>query len=51
MGWVALTALGAAGCLFVTLVLAGRLLELLRPTARGTEEPPVRVPGGRRAAR
>jgi hypothetical protein len=42
-----LAALGAAACLFVTMILGGRLLALLRD--RGATPP--RVSGGHRATR
>lgn len=48
--WVVVVAtVGAAACLFVVLLLGARLLGILQ----GRESPPrpVRVPGGRRAAR
>ena len=50
--WVALVSAGAALCLFVTLLLGGRLVELLSNAPAETPHPgPPRVPGGRRAAR
>ena len=47
--WVALSiaTLGAAACLFTTLLLGGRLLRLLK----GEEPTPARPKGGHRAAR
>lgn len=47
--WVflVLATIGAAACLFVTLLLGARLLTLLQ----GREQPPPRPVGGRRAAR
>ena len=45
--FLALASIGAAACLFVTLLLGARLLTLLQ----GREQPPPRPVGGRRAAR
>jgi len=47
--WVflALATIGATACLFLTLILVNKLLA----TLRGAADPPVVVPGGRRAAR
>ncbi len=47
--FLALAAVGAAACLFVTLILLGRLLAVLR----GRDVPPARPPRvpGRRVAR
>ncbi len=49
LAWVflALATIGAAGCLFLTLILGARLAGLLR----GELPPPSSPPGGRRAAR
>ena len=46
--WVflAVTSIGAAACLFVTLLLGTRILAL----ARGREQAPARTPGGHRRA-
>jgi len=59
--WVllALTTLGAAACLFVTLILGARILHLFRekvptvtpPTATTPPARPARPPGGHRAVR
>ena len=54
--WVllALSTLGAAACLFVTLLLGARLWTLLKgqdPDRPDRPAPPPRIPGGRRAAR
>ena len=68
LGWVflGLTTIGAAGCLFVTLILGGKAFEVLSarvgpaepvagatggPAASGGPAPAPRQPGGRRAAR
>jgi hypothetical protein len=50
---VGLTSLGAVACLFVTLVLGGRVVSLLSPSRELPPPPPTppRVAGGRRAAR
>ena len=57
--WVSLSiaTVGAAACLFTTLLLGGRVLTLLRGgevkggEVKGGEPAPARVRGGRRAAR
>ena len=59
--WVllALTTLGAAACLFVTLILGARVLPLFQPGASTAAPPtapfsparPARPPGGHRAVR
>jgi len=48
LAWVflALATIGAAACLFLTLILVNKLLA----TLRGPADPPVVVPGGRRRA-
>ncbi len=47
--FLAVAALGATACLFVAIILLGRMVSL----ARRRDEParPARAPGGRRAAR
>ncbi len=47
--FLAVAAAGATACLFVALILVGRMLALVR----APDEPPrpPRLPGGRRAAR
>jgi RsiW-degrading membrane proteinase PrsW (M82 family) len=45
--WLVVAAVGAVLCLFLTMVLAGRLVGHLR----GRPVTPPRLPGGRRAAR
>jgi hypothetical protein len=48
--FLGLASLGAAACLFVTMILGAKLVALVR--ARQESEPrTVRLPGGRRAAR
>ena len=47
--FLGVAAVGATACLFVTLILGSKLVGLVR--ARTAEPPPVRLPGGRRAAR
>ncbi|MDP3893738.1 hypothetical protein [Nocardioides sp.] len=53
--FLGLASLGAVGCLFATLMLASRVLQVLGFTGPPDETddppPPPRVPGGRRAAR
>ncbi len=54
VAWVhlAITTIAAAGCLFATLLLGGRVLALLqRDTGPADPADPARPPGGRRAAR
>ena len=49
-----LATVGAAACLFVTLILGTKVLDLLRPPSapeEATPPPAPRPPGGRRAAR
>jgi hypothetical protein len=45
---MAIATVGAMACLFLPLILAGRVLEALRPRPHDTPPPP---PGGRRAKR
>ncbi len=45
--FLALATIGATACLFLTLILGGRLVGALR----GEIPPPTSPPGGRRAAR
>jgi hypothetical protein len=47
--FLALVALGAVGCLFVTLILGAKIADLFRGPVG--DAPPARLPGGRRAAR
>ena len=47
--FLGLASVGAAACLFVTMILGAKLVGVVR--ARTAEAPPVRLPGGRRAAR
>lgn len=49
--FTALATLGAACCLFVTLILAGRLVDAFRTPALTVEPRVVVPPGGRRARR
>lgn len=48
--FLVLSTLGAAACLFVTLILGARILTMLQGREQ-TPPPPVRPQGGRRAAR
>jgi hypothetical protein len=49
--FLALTTVGAAACLFVTLLLGARLQTLLKGRDPARPTTPARLPGGRRAAR
>jgi hypothetical protein len=46
-----LAALGAAACLYLTLLLGARMLEERKEARDVAPPPPPRIPGGRRAAR
>ena len=47
--FLALASVGAAACLFVTMILGAKLAGVVR--AHTATAPPARLPGGRRAAR
>ncbi|WP_155917873.1 hypothetical protein [Marmoricola sp. URHB0036] len=47
--FLGLASVGAAACLFVTMILGAKLVGVVR--ARTATPPPTRLPGGRRAAR